>query len=249
MMRLGSRGLRATICVVSATAAFTACTDTNTTLFIMGNMYVEAPNCGVSADPSSEMLGSGALDLAFTNTYSAALLVGNQMTARGSKSQLRTETKRVNLQGAEVTLTDLAGRVLEPPFSVAGAGFADVTQGESPGWGVVFVDLIPRTVGAALADELRGSRASRTVIAEARVFGTTIGGSEVESGPFVFPIEVCYGCSVFFPLDAMTVDANGNFVCGANAEGFSYETCHPGQDELIDCRACAASSPDVCLTP
>jgi hypothetical protein len=249
MMRLGGRGLRTTICVAVATAAFSACTDTNTSLFILGNLYREAPNCGVSADPSAEMLGAGSLDLAFSNTYSAALLVGNQMTARGSKSQLRAETKRVNLQGAEVTLTDLAGRVLEPAFSVAGAGFADVTSGESPGWGVVFVDLIPRTVGAELANDLQGTRSPRTIIAEARVFGTTIGGGEVESGPFVFPIEVCYGCRVFFPLDAMTVDANGNFVCGANAEGFSYETCHPGQDETIDCRACAASSPDVCLSP
>lgn len=249
MMRQIGRGLRATLCVALAAGAFSACTDTDTTMFIMGALHAEAPNCTVSADPSSEMLGSGMLDLAFSNTYSAALLVGNQMTARGSKAQLRPETKRVNLQGAEVTLTDLAGRVLEPAFSVAGAGFADVTPGETPGWGVVFVDLIPRTVGSDLADELEASRSPRTIIAEARVFGTTIGGSEVESGPFVFPIEVCYGCNVIFPLDAMVSDADGNFVCLGNAEGFEYVTCHPGQDELIDCRACAASSPDVCLIP
>jgi hypothetical protein len=248
-MMLGGRGLRATFCVALAAAAFSACTDTDTTLFIMGNLNRVAPNCGVSADPSAEMLGGGTLDLAFSNTYNAALLVGNQMTARGAKAQLRTETKRVNLQGAEVTLTDLAGRVIEPAFSVAGAGFVDVTPSETPGWGVVFVDLIPRTVGAELANELRASRSPRTIIAEARVFGTTIGGSDVESGTFVFPIEVCYGCAVFFPLDAVVVDPDGNFVCGNNVEGFEYETCHPGQDEMIDCRACAASSPDVCLTP
>jgi hypothetical protein len=250
MIRLGGRGLRATICLVLAATSFSACTDIETSLFISGNLYAAPPSCTVDADPSATLLGRGRLDLAFSHTYTAALLVGNQLTARGDKSQLRPETKRVSLQGAEVILTDLAGRVIEPAFSVPGAGFADVNDGPSPGYGVIFADVIPRTVGTQLAEQVGPGSSPRTVIAEIRVFGTALGGHELESAPFIYPIEVCYGCLVQFPLAAMAIDPNGNFVCGADPEGATDEVpCTLGQDGSLDCRSCVASYPEVCLTP
>jgi hypothetical protein len=196
------------------------------------------------------MLGKGSLDLAFNHVYTAALLVGNQMTPRGDKTQLRPETKRVNLQGAEVILTDLAGAVIEPAFSVPGAGYADVSSGDDPAYGVIFAELIPRTVGSRLAEDLEGDPNLRTIIAEVRVFGTAIGGHELESGPFIYPIQVCYGCSVLFPLVAMVPDSAGNLICGGDAEGVNEELpCAEGQDTMTDCRACVITHPDICLSP
>jgi len=253
MIRLGSKGLKTMICSALVGISLGACADTETSLFVYGNIARIPPNCDVSWDTGSPMLGRGLMDVAFTQQYVAALLVGNQLTSRGSKQQLRPETMRVYLQGAEITLTDLAGAVIEEAFSVPGAGFADVSTGPSPGYGGIFVDLIPAAVGNRLATQLRGSGigSSRTVIAEVRVFGTAIGGQEMESGPFSFPIDVCYGCAVDFPLEAITVDpATGEAFCGAQAEGLVFEYCGPApQDVIVDCRACVIDAPDVCSSP
>ncbi len=71
-----------------------ACADNNSSLVIVGVLYDPPPQCVVRPDPTSTMLGGGTLDLAFIKSYEAALLVGNQMTSRGSKQTLRTGRPR-----------------------------------------------------------------------------------------------------------------------------------------------------------
>jgi hypothetical protein len=228
-----------------------ACTDENTTLFIRGNVQVTAPSCVARGDSNSVLLGIGTMDVAFTTEYTAALLVGSQLAPRGAKSRLVTESMRLELHGAEVTLSDLEGKVIEPGFSVPGTGFVDPNSSDAPGYGVMFATLIPATVGSRLQSQLRagGLGASKTVIADVRVFGNTLGGLSIESGSFTYPIRVCYGCSVLFPLEALMADADGKLACIASAQSVPFDICALGQDSMIDCRLCVATHPDVCYSP
>jgi hypothetical protein len=106
------------------------------------------------------------------------------------------------------------------------------------------VTLVPPQRGAALAAELEDQPfATRTLVANIRVFGETLGGVELTSGDFTFPIDICYGCLIEYPLEALDADDQvGGLVCGVEGDGVSLEQCNPGQDEVIDCRACAASN-------
>lgn len=250
MIRLGNKWLRTVLCTGLVAAVTGACTDTDTSMFIQGNIQLQAPTCIARADASAVLLGEGLLDVAFSLEYTAALLVGSQLAPRGDKAQLRPETMRVALKGAEVSLSDLQGREIEGDFSVVGNGFVNPSPSDAPGYGVVFVDLIPATVGDRLQRDLRGEGvgASRTVIADVSVFGDTLGGDEVQTASYLFPIKVCYGCSVVFPLEAITAGVDG-FQCGSAAESVAFEVCQLGQDSLIDCRACVATHPEVCQNP
>lgn len=235
---------------VGVGTAVTACSDADTGIFVEGVIAPRQPECTVSADPGSDHVGRGLLDVAFSLDYTAWLLVGNQFTPRGDKEQVRTETMHFVAQGAEV---ELLGSDLEPldgsqsTFTVPVSGFVAPTSAESPGFGVVLTTLIPQAVGQSLRNDLEGTSNSRTVVVEVRVFGETVGGTEVESSVFTFPIDVCSGCLVSFPLDALTQDVDG-LACIADAEEVDAAPCRFGQDEGIDCRLCAAQN-DECLRP
>jgi hypothetical protein len=242
------------ICAAAVTAA--GCAENDSTLFIYGVLKELPPACTVLADPASEMIGSGRLDIALRTNYEAWLLVGNQYAPRGAKQQLRTETTRVTLTGAEITLKDAAsGKVLscknQPncgQFSVYGSGFANSSKSEDPGWGAISAQLIPSAVGESYLADLTGalSKAGPSTIglvATVRAFGTTLGGQDVETGGFSFPIQVCNGClidysSIVFPATKCTLGAN---------ETVTAAGCRMGQDESVDCRACLPA--DVCRCP
>jgi hypothetical protein len=106
------------------------------------------------------------------------------------------------------------------------------------------VAIIPASIGVDLRESLEGEGlgSSVTVVAEVRVFGHTLGGDEIESAIFNFPIDVCYGCLVAFPLEAVE---NGSCLNATEAAP-DFDGCRAGQDDPIDCRACVVSQPDVC---
>jgi hypothetical protein len=230
--------------IATLTTCATACVDNDSSMYVEGVLALTPPACEVKADPSSAQLFRGTLDVAFLQSYQGAVLVANQLTPRGVKKQLRTETQGVELQGAEITVTNAQGTVLEE-FSVPTGGFVHSNTSESPGYGLAFVTMIPPQLGKRLSDQLGQARgASVTVIAGIRVFGTSLGGTEITSGEFTFPIDVCFGCLVDFPLEA--VDGSGPIrTCNGSTDGISTSQCIRGQDAVIDCRECAATL-DVC---
>src|SRR5260221_3796914 len=231
--------------LVGAAVLAPGCADNNSTLFITGVIYDKPPGCTVSADPASLYLGSGTLDLAFRKNYQAWMLVGNQLTSRGSKQTLRSETSRVNLTGAEIDLTDSLNNRIKK-FSVHGSGFVDVSRGEDPGWGLFGADLIPSTVGETLAGRVGTGATVLEVIATVRVFGSTLGNQDVTSAELSYPIRVCYGCLVQYPLVAVDfVTDPANPTCSSSATELPITGCRPGQDDYIDCRSCAATH-DIC---
>lgn len=232
------------VCVSGVIAS--ACADNNQTLFIRQVQAPESGECGFSNDPQGDYYMNGVLDLMLTSQYRATLLVGNQIVPRGDSDRVRAETSRVSLDEAEVRVEYTDGTEVNS-FTIPGNGFVDPSSGSEPGWGTFRTVLID----SATADGLRGalgatstSRSSKVgrVVAVVKVFGKTLGGREVETGEFRFPIEVCYGCSVSFPASRWLDDGIHPVPnCLGCADASDVETpCLSGQDEAVDCCLCHA---------
>jgi hypothetical protein len=247
--KLAKRALVAGLIGAGALLVGPGCAENESSLFVRSVLVVSPPECVVKADPGSTMLLGGFMDLGLTDTYRAALLVGNQLVRRGSRDQLRTETSRVTLRGAEVRVRNALGALLRE-FTVDGTGFVDPGTSDEPGYGVMYVPMIPP--GTA------GLRPNTTVVASVRVFGETLGGTEIESGDLSFPISLCNGCLVSFPPEADD-PAQSGYQCidqssaGTASSGSSLSDeaypCWLGQDVAVDCRICVGSHPDVCTSP
>lgn len=224
----------------SFAALLPSCAENDSMMFIVGVMAVEAPACTVRPDATSVLQAGGVLDRAFTSGYTGALLVGNQLTQRGSREQLRTETSRVALRGAEVRIETSAGGQLAE-FSTIGTGFVDPAAGSDPAYSAMFVDMIPSSVSAGLPDG--------RVVAKVRVFGDTLGGEEVTSSELSYPIDICTGCLVDYPTNA-AVPTEPTYMCGISMVPGETEQrpCQLGQDQPIPCTLCAATNP-ICRDP
>ncbi|MGC4069662.1 MAG: hypothetical protein QM784_34390 [Polyangiaceae bacterium] len=138
-----------------------------------------------------------------------------------------------------MTLLRPNGSKLRAPFTSPGTGFVEVGAGQENGYGVMSSVLVPYVAGLDAVAEADGG--SSYVIAEIRAFGKTLGGLDVESGVFKFPINICSGCLVTFPISSV---GSGN-VCQADDTTESTIPCVLGQDDLVSCAACAGQF-DVC---
>src|SRR5690349_12884118 len=98
----------------------TSCVTNESSLFIQG-CVVPTDNvlkgCSFSADSSAKTWLSGSLDPAQAD-YHCAMLIGNQLVARGDTKQVRTETSRVEIHSALVTIYDSTKSTTYRTFSV-----------------------------------------------------------------------------------------------------------------------------------
>jgi hypothetical protein len=159
------------------------CADNDSVLFIRGVIMPEPPDCTFGAEATGTTLMSGRVDRSFVgvDSYQAALLVGNQITRQGSRDQLRTETSRVSILGAEVHVLSEDGGELES-YTVPAHGQINPGSGQEPGYGVV---------SAVLLDGL--DLGVSQVVSKVQVYGETLGGQDVESNWFRFSIEIADG--------------------------------------------------------
>ena len=211
--------------VLSVSALSYGCADNNSTVYIRQVIRPDVDsNCGVSNDPSADALGQGNLDRAISgsDTYRASVLVGNQLVRRGDPDQLRTETGRVQFFQADIEIFDFNGNTVGG-FSQPVAGFADPSTGTTPGFGVVGITL----ADSGSINSLDLSAGGQTIVARIQIFGETLGGLEVETGFYDFPIFVCDNC--FACTEPESCDDEVKTVCAF------------GQDEAVDCR-CVGSS-------
>ena len=234
-----------TLCALAAPG----CADNDSMLFVEGVLAVEATDCVAKAESGALMRAAGTLDLSLRKGYRAAFLVGSQLTQRGSREQLRTETARLVLKGADITLQDAYARDLAlggnpNPFSTIGSGFVNPAGGTDPGLGVIFVDVIPATLVDSVAAAVQGSG---LVLAKVKVFGETLGGQKIESGEYLYPIQICSGCLVSYPTSTNTGQI-GSFTCTAPAQATTSSVCALGQDQVVPCTECAGFNA-VCSDP
>jgi hypothetical protein len=231
------------------------CAKNDSSMFVVGVIDVSATTCVAKADTTDAMLAGGVMDTKFTQSYTAALLVGNQLTQQGSREQLRTETSRVSLRGAEITLTGVDGSTLKDAagnsagtYSTIGTGFVDSSVGDAPSFGTIFVEVIPAGLIGKIAN------LPPTVLAKIRVFGNTLGGTSLTSSELDFPITICTGCLVRYPVedDDPTKPMGTGYMCTTSASTTTTTTtggpCIIGQDEPFACTLCSSAVP-LCKDP
>lgn len=235
---------------VAGTAALTtpACVDNESSLYIQGVLAPAAGDCSFTPSAAATLFLRGRLDVAFKNEYKAALLVGSQITTRVNRNELRTETSKVRLEGVEVSLVDSADAEIVPAFTVPVAGFIEAAQTVAS-FGAVEALLVPEKAGQKLTTLLNGDKtAVKRVIAKARVYGHTLGGVDVQSGEFQWPIDVCYGCSILLNPDPATGAVcsrdSGNVGSGDPTTCFTW-----AQEAGVPCAFCPNLSKDPNICP
>jgi hypothetical protein len=217
------------------------CAENESSLFVIGVYALSRTQCLAEPNSTAVLLPSGTLDRTLANGYNAALLVGSQLTERGSRENVRTETSRLSIEGAHITLYSTEGVEIQRP-DVAATGLVHPANGTDPGLATVFAQLVR-------PDDLAALGPAGQAIVRIRIFGTTLGGQEIESGDYDFPILVCDGCLISYPSEAADPTST-EYLCDFSAatEGETIEACYPGQDDMIPCTQCAAFVP-ACRDP
>src|SRR5687768_7912553 len=86
----GLRALALSTLVGGGALATLGCEDNESSLFIVGVLAIEETDCILTPEGNSLLRTSGVLDVSLRSSYTAGLLVGSQLTQRGSRDQLRT---------------------------------------------------------------------------------------------------------------------------------------------------------------
>jgi hypothetical protein len=194
------------------------CAEDRTTLFIH-HVYAFSPgDCEISPSLDGTQLGSGQFDPSFGTAYSAVLVIANGLQPLGDNDTLRPETSRIQLEGAEISVTSAGGGAGLPAFTSPFTITIDPVDGEDPGVVAGSVPLIPPASG--IADGLY----TINIV----VFGRTLGGKKVESPEFGFPIQVLSG-SAFYCGPAADVE-DLMHPCGLPQDGFVAASCDPSVD-------------------
>jgi hypothetical protein len=227
-------------------AAAPACVENDQSIFIRS---VLAPStnrqngtCVYTDDPAQPLLFEGTLDVGVTDSYRAIVLLGNQMIARGDPGNTRAEPNRVHLNGVVVRVSDPNGGLIAEFTSLA-TGFADFQSNNNPDYGVMGVVGIDAPTAATLRGQLPLGQDARQVILNMKAFGKSLGGVDLESGEYQFPLRVCNGCLVTFAGandPAQTPNPNCLAAIGAAAGGgqAGLLPCFAGQDEAVPCQLC-----------
>jgi hypothetical protein len=203
----------------------TSCVDNESSLFIRSCLFVPTDTCKVTFDASATVRLAGTLDPA-QGDYSCPLLLGNQLVARGDSKQLRTETSRIVIHSAVVTIYDSIKSTTYTTFSVPATGFVDPGTSAQPGFGGANVLMLDRVTAREHPGE--------TLLSGVVLQGRTLGGLEVETAEWTFPITIT-GPGQLCDLSPCMPGA-------APAEMVKL-TCRPGVDTTTDCRQGCACLP------
>jgi hypothetical protein len=218
------------------------CADSDSMIYVrqvQARLQSGTSVCNADNSPSSPALGSGVLDVQYRSQYTAALLVGSQLVPRGSSTDLRTETARVMIEGTIVHALDDTGNVIWGPVSVPGSGFIEPATDTTPSYGLTETTLFQAS--AALSADLQANPRTRHLTAVVKVFGKTLGGTQIESGEWQFPLTICFRCLIAFPIGtSVSTTPPGDCDNGAPTGVDVASPCNPGQDDTLDCRACKA---------
>lgn len=198
---------------VLASLALSGCTENHSTIWIA---RLAAPEAGDGDGTRCAASDTTMVSSSVTpgSAYSTFLVVSNGV--RNNARDLSNDTGGVILEGIEVTLSDAGGNPVGGAFTVPVGGMVPSADSPTdPGQFTTFAQILPASVTAGLAVDT-------VVIASAQVYGHTLGGHEVESAFFSWPISV--------------VAPSGCTVCSDDASGI--DLCTPGQDgacTVVEC--------------
>jgi hypothetical protein len=227
LRRTGALALLAAGAVVLAGS----CANEDTSIFIRGCLDVPRDTCSADAATTSAMLLEGAIDGAYAGEYRCFALVENQMVQQGDPNTLKTETDGVQLYEAEVQVLNTGGEVITygnttAQFSVPISGWVDPATSGQPGVGISLVTLIDGATMQALGKAVTSTKVQQEVVVSVVIKGRTLGGFEVHTNEFLYPIQVGYANSCSVPTGQQCVPPAG--MASTTATG----DCLLGQDEL-----------------
>jgi hypothetical protein len=205
-------------------AAFTGCVaDSGDKTILILNNLVPADSCVIMASEDGIGRSRGRLSVDNNGRYILFPLIKN--LAVGDESMLSSRT--FFGQGARITLTSP-----DPAIQTAigtGAKFTSLSSfSTTPNGGLTAtsMEIIPRNVGAAIAAALSETKSSVQVNARVEAFGT-MGGSEITSQPFDFPVEVCINCGA--------IDLGPCAALPMGFQGSAGNPCNSAQDDAVTC--------------
>ncbi len=215
-----------TTLVTGFAAMTTGCTDAETSIFVQRVIRPEASETGCvwDANPDGEGLLRANLDVGLATSYRAVLAVGNQLIRRGDEDTLKPESNRVQFFEVEVEVFNFEGASLST-FKVPATGFADPSAGPTPSYGAVDAVLVDSVAASQFTGG--GQIVGQTIVSRVIVRGITLGGTEVQTAPWDFPIKIKQIDPNNATLSCKTADT---------CDDERIQVCDVGQDVRPDCR-------------
>ena len=235
--------------LVAATFLTGGCAEDTPEIFVVGNQpFTETCEIPVAGRSNQVLRTRGVLDLFITGAYQMVMAVENRLVDSGTVSFTsggeggglvgqEWEANDIILQRALIRYEapDALGVPLPRELEL------DLSGAIAPG-GATSIEMqtIPPSIGNTLANSpiLREGTAL-TLNLRIKFFGVTSAGNEVDSNEFVYPIQLCYGCLLSTPPDAIDPD----FPVQPNCRNSEIEEdvvledlCFTGQDAPVDCR-------------
>jgi len=180
------------------------------------------PGC-VTPQPATGgiFLPKGLLDVSQKRGYLMFPQVENHMASTSGTAGVELNRVAMREYRVAIDLGEVPGSYPEHLTK-----YTELTSGtlEPNGQVVSWLNAVPDGLAAALATVIPAA-VRPTIVAEVRAFGVR-SGSDVETPPFRFPIELCNGCLVDLrptcPTDETTTTVHKN-------------ACGRPQDELVTC--------------
>ena len=264
-----SRPLLGALALGGVLTSLVGCVDNTVSLYIrqVQSPTVSGTMCTVTSEPTSQIITEGTLDVALRNSYTLTPLLANQLITRSSMEQLRIETSTLNIQGFVIELHEGSpdGPLVGPAFSVyQNVVVPAALAAGTPGYAFAQIQVIPPQIGDVLKTAVcrvdrsgvtddcpvpRVSSVNRRILVKVTAFGESLGQHNVESTPFFFPLNVCCGCLINFPLEADAPETMGGGAgpdCNSGMPSIGPASCAVGQDFPVDCRLCSSSRPELC---
>jgi hypothetical protein len=191
--RMFARGL-ITLFVAIALCGAMGCVDENNGFYIK-QMAKPGENCSPSSEAakSAEYLPAGKLDVSIGLGYVAFPVLLNSLNSTVQENGIAPERNNLSLREIQVDLNlgGIPGSYADSlvHFSLATSGTIAPDDGQ-----VSKVKIVPDALAAALQKVVPDSY-NPMIIATLRAVASH-GGSDIETGEFFFPIELCNKCLV-----------------------------------------------------
>lgn len=241
-----NRLLGQTLLVVAVGAlavAFTpSCAENDQTIFVRNAIAPPQDRqngCVYTDDPTQTFRPIGTLDVALAQEHRSVFLVGSQLIPRADAKSTRIESNRVHLNGAVVRVTDANGGQLNE-FTTLSSAMVDPQNNNQPSFTPLVITTLDGKSVSGLIPQVADPRRRVLVIANVKVFGRTLGGVDVETGEFQYPIEVCNGCLISFETgdDPAVQGTDCSLPLPETGGGGGAGPCNLGVDEVVECQRC-----------
>ncbi len=256
-----------TLLCALALAALAACEDNQVSLQIIQMNRVQTDECRIEVD-LEQRLSLGRVDVALADSYSVHPIVINKLLETTQVKQhtvidSRIDTHDILLKSAVIEYTALDQITAPLQETVVVPISVTVPLNTTLAMGVEVLSnaqlqLIRQAPEFLIIDSqsnVRPVRTSARLIVRIRLRGETLDGKEIESNEFTFPIEVCNGCLITYPPEAIDLAAGQVPNCRNLSED---DTTTTGLDSIdagcffvlgtdfnqVDCRDCQGFAVD-----